>query len=414
MSLSDAEAAMPQRHTNAIPRGTEPSFQWDGNEGYITSPLLPSEPDKAFWEVLVQDWGLNAETTEVVDGSVNIRGWDANMGRDADGNATVQRMKYYRAQIRRRQSGERSINVEKLLEKVLKRKASKTDTLATGNRALVVLNADWQLGKGEGGGPEATVERICLAQDRVVERIRELRKAGRSPAYVYLAGMGDLVEQCLGHYSMQTFQTVLTRREQKDLAVYLIDRMVELLVDKFPDIQVVLTAVPGNHGENRNSSGKAFTDWLDNDDLDVFTSTYRAYLKNPERYANVSMPQFDGLLQEDLTITLDIAGVPVTFAHGHQFGKGSGGGTVGKIEAWWKGQVMGRTPAADAAILFSGHYHHFVASEGTGRQVFQCPAMDGGSKWFTSQTGANSPAGMLTVGIGLDYGTRGWGDLLII
>jgi hypothetical protein len=126
------------------------------------------------------------------------------------------------------------------------------------------------------------------------------------------------------------------------------------------------------------------------------------------------MPQFDGLLQEDLTITLDICGVPVTFAHGHQFGKGNGGGTVAKIEAWWKGQVMGRTPVAESAILFSGHYHHFVASEGTGRQVFQSPAMDGGSKWFTSQTGANSPAGMLTVGVGLDYGQRGWGDLKII
>jgi len=197
------------------------------------------------------------------------------------------------------------------------------------------------------------------------------------------------------------------------LVVYLIDRMVELLVANFPEIQIILTAVPGNHGENRRN-GKAFTDWLDNDDLDVFTSTYRCYLKNTERYANVSMPQFDGLVQEDLTITLDICGVPVTFAHGHQFGKGNGGGTVAKIEAWWKGQVMGRTPAAYSAILFSGHYHHFVASEGTGRQVFQCPAMDGGSKWFTSQTGANSPAGMLTVGIGLDYGSRGWGDLLII
>ena len=414
MSLSDAASSLPQRHVNTIPKGTEPSFQWNGNEGYITSPLLPNEPDPAFWEVLMQDWGLSPDTTEVVDGSVNIRGWDANMGRDADGHPTVHRMKYYRAQIRRRQGGERSINVDTLCEKVLKRKPLKSVSFVnTVDRALVITFSDWQTGKGEGGGPEAMTERICLAQDRVVERVKELRKAGRAPSRIYIAGMGDLVEQCDGYYDMQAFQTVLTRRQQKDLVVYLIDRMVELLVANFPDIQIILTAVPGNHGENRKN-GKAFTDWLDNDDLDVFTSTYRCYLKNTERYANVSMPQFDGLVQEDLTITLDICGVPVTFAHGHQFGKGNGGGTVAKIEAWWKGQVMGRTPAADSAILISGHYHHFVASEGTGRQVFQCPAMDGGSKWFTSQTGANSPAGMLTVGIGLDYGSRGWGDLLII
>ena len=410
MSLSDAEASLPQRHTNAIPKGTEPSFQWNGSDGYITSPLLPTEPDPAFWEVLMQDWGLSPEATEVVDGSVNIRGWDSNMG-----GGEIQRMKYYRAQIRRRQSGEKSINVDKLFDAVMKRKPLKSaPEVGTDNRALIVLFSDWQLGKGEGGGPEATVERISLAQDLVVERVKELRKAGRTPSRIYIAGMGDLVEQCTGHYEMQAFQTVLTRREQKDLAVVLIDRMVEMLVDAFPDIQIILTAVPGNHGENRNSSGRAFTDWLDNDDLDVFTSTYRAYLKHPDRYLNVSMPQFDGLLQEDLTITMDICGVPVTFAHGHQFGKGNGGGTVAKIEAWWKGQVMGRTPVAESAILFSGHYHHFVASEGTGRQVFQSPAMDGGSKWFTSQTGANSPAGMLTVGVGLDYGQRGWGDLKII
>ena len=37
----------------------------------------------------MQDWGLNPETTEVIDGSVNIRGWDANMGRDANGDTTV-------------------------------------------------------------------------------------------------------------------------------------------------------------------------------------------------------------------------------------------------------------------------------------------------------------------------------------
>lgn len=407
MSLSDAGQSVPQRHTSTIPKGNEPSFQWNGNEGYITSPALPNEPDQAFWEVLIADWGLSPETTEIVDGSVNIRGWDANVG-----GGEIQRMRYYRAQIRKREHQERSVNIDALCKAVLKRKPAKQVPLATGERAFVVLFSDWQLGKGEGGGPEATQERICLAQDRVVERVRELRKAGRGPASIYICGMGDLVEGCSNHYAMQTYQTVLTRREQKDLAVYLTDRMVELCVDNFPDIQIILTAVPGNHGENRQN-GKAYTDWLDNDDLDAFTSTYRAYLKNPDRYSNVFMPQFDGLLQEDLTITLDIAGVPVTFAHGHQFGKGSGG-TVGKIEAWWKGQAMGRTSAADAAILFSGHFHHFIASEGTGRQVFQCPAMDGGSKWFTSQTGANSPAGMLTLGVGLDYGTRGWGDLLII
>lgn len=37
-----------------------------------------------------------------------------------------------------------------------------------------------------------------------------------------------------------------------------------------------LMVVPGNHGENRNSSGRAFTTWTDNDDLAVFDGVARA------------------------------------------------------------------------------------------------------------------------------------------
>jgi len=43
----------------------------------------------------------------------------------------------------------------------------------------------------------------------------------------------------------------------------------------------------------------------------------------------------------------------------------------------------------------------------------QAPAMDGGSSWWTDMSGQNSPAGLLTLGIGTGYGPRGWGDLHI-
>lgn len=413
MTLRDAEQSLPTRFKPNVPKGTEPEIKWDGEKGFVDSQfkIEPKDAtDKALWATIIEDWGLDPLTTEIVDGSVHIRAWDTNIG---DGE--ISRSKYYRAQIRKRtEAPQSSVNFDKLFSEIIKRKPlPKVKKRETGNRAFIVLFSDWQLGKNEGGGVEGTIKRIHLAQDLTIERINELKLVGRAPSTIYVCGMGDMVENCSGHYAIQTFTVELTRREQKDLAVALIDRFIELAVDNFPEIEIVMTAVPGNHGENRNSSGKAFTDWLDNDDLDVFTSTYRGYLKNPKRYKNVSMPQFDGLIQEDLTITLEVAGVPVTFAHGHQFSKGAGG-SVGKIENWLKGQALGRTPASQCAIVFSGHYHHYVGSEATGRTVFQCPAMDGGSKWFTNQTGANSPAGMLTIGVGLDYGVRGWGDLLII
>jgi hypothetical protein len=69
---------------------------------------------------------------------------------------------------------------------------------------------------------------------------------------------------------------------------------------------------------------------------------------------------------------------------------------------------------SDAQILFAGHLHHLVISEATGRTMIQCPAMDGGSKWFTSSSGASAPAGMVTLLIGSDLAPRGWDALKIV
>jgi hypothetical protein len=64
--------------------------------------------------------------------------------------------------------------------------------------------------------------------------------------------------------------------------------------------------------------------------------------------------------------------------------------------------------------LLVGHLHHLVGSESTGRTVIQVPAMDGGSKWFTSTKGSSAPTGMLSVLIGAEVGSRGWDDLRIL
>jgi hypothetical protein len=128
------------------------------------------------------------------------------------------------------------------------------------------------------------------------------------------------------------------------------------------------------------------------------------------KYDQVSIPL--ELNADDLTATMEIGGLPVTFAHGHQFR--SGANAAAKMEGWWKGQALGRQSAADAEMIICGHGHHFAMSEATGRTVVQVPAMDGGSKWWTSTTGQSSPSGMLTMNIGLSAGPRGWGELAIL
>ena len=392
------------RHRLTHPRGFEPGIQWDGRTGSITAEL-PDEPDQAVWDVLIADWGLDPARTQVVDGSLQIRAWDAP---DPE-TGGLRRLKYYRATIAPRTDHHDRADVDALCEKVEKRKPAKAPDRPTTEQGFLVVLSDWQLGKSQevGVGTPETTERILNALDASVRRYKELVRIGRNPGVVYLIGLGDLVEACSGHYDMQTFVSDLTDREQDKLA----RRLILKAIDSYVDIgaTVVAMGVPGNHGENRKN-GKAYTNLLDNRDYAAFETVAEITAANPERYRNVHIPT-QIINNDDLTMVLDIGGVPTAFAHGHQFR--SGANSQAKLESWWKGQALGRTQVADAEILLSGHLHHFVVSESTGRTVIQVPAMDGGSRWFTATSGASSEAGMVSMLIGQEF-TRRWSDLLIL
>ena len=399
-ALSDALRASDRRPSPA-PSGWEPGIAWDGTEGQLTTGPLDSEPDSALWSELIADWNLDPTTTEIVPGSIQIRGWDANVG-----GGEIKRLRYYRATIRQRQVvNESRADVEALCAVVMGRKPRKVQTPVDTAVSLVVPLSDWQIGKGEGGGSPAAVDRICRGLDVMAEKVKEMSRKGRTPEAIYLLGMGDTVEQCDGHYAMQAFQTDLDRREQKRVARRLWLRAVDIASGLVP--RVVIGGVPGNHGENRRD-GKAFTTWTDNDDLAVIEEVAEICQHNAERYGHVT-----AVLARDLTLVLGVSGVNVGLAHGHQFGRGAGH-AAGKAEKWWTGQIMGRQPVADADILVTGHLHHLVVAESTGRTHIQCPAQDGGSYWWTAQTGSHSPSGQLMFGVGTAYGPRGWGDLEVV
>lgn len=382
------------------PAGWEAGIAWDGGEGQITTGPLDHEPDGALWSELIADWNLDPQTTEVVPGSVQVRGWDANVG-----GGEIRRLRYYRATIRARRRTEDRCDIDELCRDIMRRKPRKPVVVETDRVSLVVPLSDWQIGKGEGGGTSATVERIAAGLDLMSSKVKDMRAKGRSPEAIYLLGMGDIVENCSGFYPMMEFQTDLDLREQKRVARRLLLRAVDLASTLAP--RVVLSGVPGNHGENRRD-GKAFTSWTDNHDLAVIEEVAEICAVNPQRYSNVT-----AVLPRDLTIVLGVSGVNVGLAHGHQFGRGAGH-PAGKAEKWWQGQIMGRQPIADADILITGHLHHLAVSESSGRTWLQCPAQDGGSYWWTAQTGQSSPAGQLMLGVGEAYGPRGWGDLDIV
>lgn len=394
------------------PKGWEPAIEWNGTTGHIVA-LIPDDRElySNLWAELITDWGLDPNLVAIDESSIQIRGWDANVseGTGKEKVTYVRRMKYYKANIVLRQTSNFDIEWEDVLSEI---KKSKTKKILENTNAydLIVCVSDWQIGKGEGDGSNGSVNRIMTSLSKLTQHIKDLKKLNRNPNTIYLVGMGDLVEQCSGHYAMQSFQVDLDRREQMRVVRRL---LLEYVNELYPLCsKLVLVAVPGNHGENR-LNGKAFTNFTDNDDLAVFEQISEMLNVNQEKYSNVYVK-----LSTNLSATFsacsseDKSGIIIGITHMHA-GR-SGKDPRAKVMNWWKGHALGRGDVHDADILVTGHYHHLMIDESSGRTWFQCPAQDPGSAWFEEMTGQHSPNGLLVFSVSHEFGERKWGDLRVL
>jgi predicted phosphodiesterase len=381
------------------PKGWEPGI--DTAKGTLT--VRAGENPPTDWAGIITELGLDASKWTVDESQpVQVRSWDSG----------DKRMFYYRATVV--PNGPVSApDIDALVASIKRQgksahRGSQRVSRASSSgpeRALVVCLADWQAGKPEFGGPEALVERLFRLKDAVPARLAELKRQGRPVTMLYVVGMGDQVESCAGHFAQQTYAAGLSGLDRRG-QVKLVRRMlVELLTHwagKVPTM--VVGAVPGNHGEHRNGSGKSFTTFEDNDDLAVYEQAGEILAANPEAFGHVKFVLADG----DMSLTLDVAGTVVTFAHGHQF-RGSGPPQK-KAESWWKGKQAARHRSGDADVLVWGHYHHLVCVEDGPRTFLQCPALDGGSRWFEEGGGSRTRTGTLTFTVDAD----GWDDLKVL
>lgn len=370
---------------------------------------LEDEKDifEALYDEIEEDWGLSREKVMIRSGSLAIIGWDGGTTEyDVEGRKITgkQRLRRYKVTLVERPRGGKDYYAEdieammKYAEKLPRVKVKDRPDMSTVDLAMLVLLADWQLGKGERDGSLGSFIRICKAQELLIQRIQDLKKIGQMPQAIYLIGLGDMVEGCAGFYDMQAFQTDINQKDQLRMATKLIIRMVDLIIKHFPELPITVAGVPGNHGENRNEYGKAFTDWGDNFDLAAVQMAGLVFDANPERYAMVEW----FTPKDELDMRIDIAGVRCGFVHGHQFGNGQAS-VAGKSSKWWSDQALGTHTVAQCELLFSGHFHHFLVTEETGRTFMQAPAMDPGSYWIESKKGVTSPAGMLTMMLSRAY-----------
>lgn len=372
------------------PRGWEPGAVLDGEgEGFLVSRPRKLEgvvkPEAEPWEDHLRKAGLDPLKVEVIP-PVEVRTWDA-----AIGGGEVQTMVYFKAKIRARTSQTLDPELYKwILKWKPKSKAQRLNSEENNSTSVVVPWGDWQLGKGDGDGTDGTIRRILDGFDQTVDYISR-----QKPTQIVVASLGDLIENCAGHYAQQTFRADRNVRDQENTARRLATAGIKAFADICP---VVVLPVGGNHGEVR-MNGASFTDFADNVDVGLYEPVADQLAENP-RFDNVRFH----IPQADLTQTIDLHGHVLGLFHGHQV-RGAGD----KVANWWKGQMKARAPIGDADIILNGHFHSLIVRSVGPRTHIQIPAVDGGSDWFDQTSGGGDPAGQVVFTVSDD----GWDRLRV-
>ena len=352
-----------------------PGVSWDGNEGVVTTEAMEGDthPD---WSGVLRIWGLDPDNFAVVE-PVLFNVW---------GNTEGALNRQWKGRVVRKGAKERA-DIDHLIQEIRKHKPRERKPLIEGSASLVVVAADWQVGKKDGDGLKGLVGRWLQAVDDVEARYKELKKMGRPIESITVLCLGDLVEGCDGHYDIQTFTVEVDRRDQVKIARRLL-RDALIRWSKFAP-EITVAAIGGNHGENRKN-GKAFTTLNDNDDVALVESVAEIFQANPEAYGHIKF----AIPTDSLSLTVEVGTKIIGITHGHL--ARAGAGVEAKLRRWIADQTLGRNKIGDCDILVTGHYHSLKMADWGGVKWLQAPALDGGSVWWSQSTGETADVGVLT------------------
>jgi predicted phosphodiesterase len=381
------EDAQRKRVAKDIPKGWEPSIEYDANGGTLTSVprTVGDEPDHA--ELLAE--------FELDPIKWRITGLRRSKWQRWDGEW----LESFRATFVPN-SGRNLVPIDDLLEIVSKWKPQNTPTKviqpSLEGFAYVVVLADTQVGKIDGGGSDEIIQNVLQKVDAAVLRLKELKKSGRQIDAIYLPQLGDCIEGMNSQGGKHIWRTDLDLTSQIRVYRRLLLHMVKTFAPLAP--RIIVPCVAGNHDEAVRVGNSMATTYTDSFALDAASAVADALADHPD-YKHVSFvfPKYD-----TLTVTLDIAGTVVGLAHGHQ--------CRGKAIDWWKNMAHGQQDIGEATLLITGHYHHLRIEQSGRKTWMQAPALDGGSTWFENSTGQAAPAGMLTMLIGKGW----WQDVAIL
>lgn len=252
------------------------------------------------------------------------------------------------------------------------------------DKIIMVPAGDLQLGKQDGGGTAATIERFARITDSIAHEL----DAQLGVKALVLPWLGDCIEGIVSQNS-----TMLTRLDisvTEQVRTYRRLMMHQLAVLAPLAEKVLVPVVPGNHDETIRVQKMPLSDsWAIEG-----ASAVQDWMSGRPEYAHV---EFVFPNEEEAGVTVDV-GTPghplvMAFVHGH-----TTGANPNKVLDWWKGQSHGRQLAGQADILVSAHWHHLrVEATGGNRSWIQIPALDGGSDWFRRKTGDEPDSGIVSV-----------------
>jgi len=386
-----------QRTRPNYPTGWEPGvLHEDGGSLTVTTDLVPKIENEDSWKAAVESLGVQVPegwTVRLYEARYDPAAWH----RDAEGSEAVTRPAWrYRFKVE--QALASSINYDDLVDLIKKHKPHKPNSEAVGTMQWILATGDWQLGKIDGDGADGTVKRILDSLDQSVERIKELKRVKKWPGNAVLALTGDCVEGFVSQNGGNVWRTNLTMTEQVRLYRRLVLEIVTRLAGEVDNLLVV--AVPGNHGETVRISGKNATRMDDSWDVDAVIAVADTLKTNPQAYSHV---KFATPAKDEGTVVLDLGGTITAVAHGHQVPRGD-------VPRWVAEHAKNMAPVGDAHLVITGHHHHLRIQSLGPRTWIQVPAMESESVWWRHRTGEVSPPGMVSVLVGA--GT--WSDLAIL
>ena len=365
-----------------------PGIEFDGTDGVATTPGYATEPAN-FDEFLIEA-GFDPDTIEVI-GDLRTSRWQ----QQKDGELVW--LTSYRFHFRRKTA---IVNLPLLLAEA-KRRVKPKPIVTTGNRAIVVLWSDLQVGKVDHrGGLAEFVDRVELMQSRLVALVKR-----EKPSKIVFVDCGDTIEGFDNKASANQLQSNdLSIMDQVDLATTYAWQTLKQLVALVPDFTYL--SVGSNHCQwrvNGQQVGKKTDDWA------IFIGRQLARLASEQ-----DLPiRFIEPQTHDESLCLDVFGDGVHrlgVVHGHQ------ASNANAVADWWRKQAFGRQPVADASILVHGHFHHLRVTElgstlnGGSRFLVGAATMDNGSNWWRTSSGEDSQPGLVCFALeqGVDFTGTVW------